>query len=212
MTQHSYTSRLIYYKYPFQANLVITLPLGVEPRRHNSITDHLSQYVGWVKKHCKKKTRINKSWYKDHRTNDAYTAQWCCHFSVCFDSRDDYDGFCTQFNDCLVATRAPANDHHEDLIRSGGTIEVRDKLFYRKYRHKVSFRGGWRPVTRAEIQEFVREQLHDPVKKKKQDYYMAHDCTLYLKENSDLILVKMALSEHIYQNVIVATHAELQTT
>ena len=102
----------------------------------------------------------------------------------------------------------PLNGEHEELLKSGTHVEIRDKLFYHRFRYRINFRGGWGGHGRRNIIDTVRSHLHDPGKRKQEYLLSSKDCTLYLQNQHDLMVIKLSMSDLITRLTMVNTISE----
>lgn len=91
----------------------------------------------------------------------------------------------------------PASDLHKNLLLNNTEIEFREKLFYNRFRYKISFNTGWRKDKLPELSQWVKDQFHDRVNSRTGDYLFIGGWTasLYLKEDSDVLMAKLCQSE-----------------
>jgi len=209
---HEYTYRMLYGKYAWKVKLVLPSSKIRDPKTkrrlyNQSKTDILRPVMNWLTTNHLQQYRLLKSWrVKRSQSKDLIDV---CYLTVFLDNQDAYDGLVSKFNANVQATMAPANEHHADLIKQGAHIEIRSKLYYNLYRYRVSFWGGWWGDTRKEILHTINNCLNDDTKKV-QDYRVYDsDCTLYLKESKDLMMIKLSLSEKIRDTRAIALTSEI---
>jgi len=181
----AYTGKLLYGRYAYHARTVkITREERLALRR-------------WVKENCEGSHRF---------LNTSNT------LSVYLSEKSDHQRLVDAHGSVMGHIRSPANDQHEALLKQGNHIEVRDKLYYNRYRYRVGFRGAWREATRRELLDDIRTALHDPGKNK-QDYQVSgRDCTLYLGQDTDFTMVRLSMGDRIWQTTVAYTFDELNTT
>ena len=100
-----------------------------------------------------------------------------------------YDLLMSTFADRVVEHSKPFNDIAEQQLLQGLTLELRDHLYYKKYRYSLHL-----SARNFDVKDWCKSNLG--VFKK--DYF--HTCgasSLYLKSNDELLHVKLALSEYI---------------
>lgn len=205
--------KLMYRKYAFNAKLTVILP----PTTRFSTISRKDQDVAlfeirkWLSDHCEHDHRTYAAWNRVVSKDNSNFVH-VCHFSTFFKERSDFDQFVDQNRDRITAITMPASKEHEDLLRSGTHVEIREKLFYNRFRYRVNFRGGWGGHARQQIIETVYAQIHNN-DKQKQDYLMGtRDCTLYLEHQHDLMLIKLSIGELISRLTMVSTFNETSIT
>lgn len=216
---HEYTSKLFYNKYAWK--IVLTLfsfrpPLkqkrisAATRRRQTTVTRKamLAPILTWLSTNYPTNYRLLTSWRVITTTSPKETYD-VCQLTVFISSQDAYDACLEKFECILYSTMAPANANHIDLIQQGAHIEVRDDLYYNKFRFKVSFWGGWWGKSREEIIESIQTQLHDDTKDEQQYRMVKANCTLYLKDQSDFMLIKLSLSPKIRETKVVSLFSEI---
>lgn len=205
-----YPVKLMYRKYAFNAKIDVILPPNTRfstiSRKDREIA--LIEIRKWLADHCTDEYRTNTTWNRT-LSKDRANFVHVCHFSAFFKERIDFDGFVDQYRERLTATTLPINKEHEDLLRSGTNVEIRQKLFYNKFRYRVNFKGGWGGgYARRHITETVYSHVHDE-SKHKQDYLLTiRDCTLYLEHLHDLMAIKLSIGDLITRLTMVNTFEE----
>lgn len=102
------------------------------------------------------------------------------------------------FGDRVVDYSKPFNEVAEQQLRQGLTLELRDQLYYKKYRYSLYVRQG-----DLDIRDWYKSNLGVY----KQDYFHTYGGTsLYLRTDESLLHVKLALSE----NIVFAKRAWLE--
>lgn len=229
--EHFYASKLLYKRYAWKIKLELTVD---GPEKTNPVkrfkayfsetqrTEFLRPHYSWLNSNIGvKKYKMLVSWRrKTIRTltkkgkRDLRTSKivHVCQLLIYIADKATYEKTLARYNQYVIETTAPANDTHAELIQQGNTIEVRDKLFYNEYRYKIAFHRAWRHEVVAEITKAISSNLHDE-SKAEQQYYTTHsNATLYLKDRGDFIAMRIALSDHIKQIVVVSLPSELEPT
>lgn len=105
----------------------------------------------------------------------------------CVDS--GFNRLMSEFKDRVVEYSKPFNAEAEQQLLQGLTLELRDHLYYKKYRYSLHM------VARDfDIVEWCKSNLGEY----KKDYFHTYGGTgLYLKSEDELMHVKLALSEYI---------------
>lgn len=205
-----YTTKLMYRQYVYQVSLdVVLFPktrLSNVSQRDRDVA--LFDIKKWLLERCEHGYRTHASWRKKYPRNDSNAFFHVCHFNIYLRERSDFESFLNNHWDQAVGLMMPLNAEHEELLKAGTQVEIRDKLFYHRFRYRVNFRGGWGGNARKHIVETVRGHLHDP-SKNTQDYFLrSNDCTLYLEHHHDLMAIKLTMGEMITRLTMVNTISE----
>lgn len=204
-----YTTRMMYRKYVYQVSLSVVLP---PTTRMASISQKdrevaLFDIRKWLSDKCQHDHRTHASWRRKSLRDDR-TFMHVCYFNLYLRERVDFESFLEDHKQQAIGIMLPLNQEHEELLKAGTEVEIRDKLFYHRFRYRVNFRGGWSGSGRKHITETVRSHLHDS-SKRKQDYLISSkDCTLYLQHQHDLIAIKLTMGELITRLTMVNTLSE----
>lgn len=154
--------------------------------------------------------RIQKRWLKTNCNEKFRTLNLNSSMSVFFSDAGDHSKFVAENAATLVSITAPANAEHESLLRQGVSVEIRPHLYYHKHRYRVNFRRAWRGcANNLIVLDWVRSAITDS-EKRKQDYHInTNDCTLYLMNSDDLMMVKLAMHEYVHKITAVILESEL---
>lgn len=76
-------------------------------------------------------------WIKRNATFD-YRTRHDCHLAVYLPDLDAFNLVWSRYRQEIETIEAPASEEHNDTMISDLSITVREKLFYNKYRYKVS--------------------------------------------------------------------------
>ena len=215
-----YASKLLFKKYTWRVRIEIPVE-DMRPKKHFTEvmrSEFIKPYLTWLQAICGKDYKKLVSWRrKTIRTvtrkgrRDIRTSKQIhvCHMLLYVSNDATYKQILNKFDQYVIEITAPANEAHAELIRQGNTIEVRDKLYYDQYRYKMSFWRTWRHEIQTEISASIKNHLHDDTKAV-QDYYATRSqCTLYMKEFGDFVTMKIVLSQHVKQIVIVSLLSDL---
>lgn len=211
MTEPRYTTKLLYGRYLYQINLMLILP---PTTRHQTLNFREKEVAlfdirRWLSDRCENGYRTYVSWRRSENGDQAQsTYVHRCFFNLYLRDRADFDAFVADHSGMVIETMKPASREHEDLLKQGIQVEIRDKLFYRRFRYRVKFRGGWQGKSRMHIMENVRSQLFDPSRKKQAYLLSSYDCTLYVESQSDLMLIRLSMGEIIKGLTVVTTREE----
>jgi hypothetical protein len=105
----------------------------------------------------------------------------------------------------------PACESHIDALQDG-RVQMRDRLFFDQYRFIVTFRGRTymeRDEVVAEVDDFVRdtfEMTNGSISSERCRYQHGKHSTrrLYLRDEADVILVKLALDDEKIAGIEIA--------
>lgn len=208
-----YTTRLMYRQFVYQINLAVVLPpttrMAKVTNREREVA--LFDIRRWLSENCRHGHRTYASWRRklaDGKNGESKTFVHVCYFNLYLRDRGEFEAFLEEYRDKAIGIMFPLNDDHEELLKSGTHVEIRDKLFYHRFRYRINFRGGWGGHGRKNIIETVKTHLHDP-DRRKQDYLLSsNDCTLYLKNQQDLMVIKLSMSDLITKITMVNTLSE----
>lgn len=218
---HEFTYKLLYSKYAWKVVLILfssakQIKKGTKTtlrarKRPNAETkkNALKPILEWLDSNYPKSYRLLTSWrvrIVKSKTNEIYDE---CQLTIFINDQNAYNEILVKYHDKITDTMAPANSNHAELIKQGAFIEVRNKFYYNLYRYRVSFWGGWWGDTRTEIITTINDYLHDE-SKEDQNYKMHKStCTLYLKELSDFMLIKLSLSNRIRDTRAISLISEI---
>lgn len=118
-------------------------------------------------------------------------------------------------NDCAHSSMIqfisePASDLHRELLLNDVDIEIRPKLLYNRFRYKVILRTGWRKDEGEKVKRWIKEQFSDREEGRKGDYLLMGTwvLSLYLKDEMDLTIVRLAIGDQIHKITRVDTTSE----
>jgi hypothetical protein len=192
--------------------------------------DTLRPINSWLKSHCAGNYRLLKTWRKTHskvlnavgkkpRIKNKIVNS--CHFTIFINNEAEYLNIINQFDSMVIITFSPANKSHEELIRDGNIIDVKDNLYFDKFRYKISFWGGswnrrWSTkqieiLSVKDIQDLITSHLHnDSIGIDDQEYCLiTFNKSLYIKNKGDYTLIKLAMGEYIKKITVIALPNEV---
>ena len=159
--------------------------------------------VKWARKHLKSRSRT----YSDYQRTGTWPRWVRVRKSVrVYVTSSDYQTVLDTWSDRVRMVSVPFNDFAETELLGGMIINLRDKLYWNRYRYAINFwcRGG----AKAELAEWVRASL--PTDKRAVRLGRGtHFPILYLRDQSDMVLVKMAEPAKIIQITRAYTHSEV---
>lgn len=93
----------------------------------------------------------------------------------------------------------PANEQHRERLLNKMHTVFRDKLLFNRFRYKVYLYTGWKRENLKEISEWIATQFQDRHNGRTGDYFFTGSwmLTLYLKNETDLTMVRLSLTDYI---------------
>lgn len=208
MIHGTHTTKLFFNRFAYQVTLKLSYGsdtvLGSSDRAARVLT-----YKDWLKVNCTGSHKTNASWVVSYDMDQPNKAMQTCRMRVYLENANDYEAFIETNRDHVESIKKPANKHYEDMIRSGIVLDIRNSLYYGRFRYKMHFRKWWDASVRKQISLMVRDRIHDRTKKR-QDYLISrYGASLYLANESDMVIIKMTMPDMISKVVVVATESEL---
>lgn len=195
------TTKMFFNRFTHQVTL--KLSFGFEKTKKLQDEQHQIQpYKDWLTSNCIGKHKSVASWSTSH--NESGLSK-ICQMRVYLDNTADLDAFIDAHRDSVISAKSPINERCEALIRAGVILDVRDSLYYNRFRYKIHFRKWWDTSTRKQITSSVRDMLHDRSKKKQEYLISRYGASLYLSNEEDLVIVKMSMSDVISKITYVVT-------
>jgi hypothetical protein len=233
---HGHTCKLYYNRYLWKVKLLIPCNEGKIMGRPNNVNklkeETLRPVNSWLRSHCAGNYRLLQSWRKvqtrvlnviGKRPKVKTKILSICNFTIFINNEANYLDIIKQFNAFVHVTYSPANKSHEDLIRDGNIIDVKNNLYFGTYRYKISFWGGgwsrrWSTGTHTveslgtkELEKIIRTHLYNESESiEDQDYYLIpSNRSLYIKNKSDYTMIKLAMGEYIKKITVIALPNEV---
>lgn len=139
----------------------------------------------------------------DNRTridwNFTRNTGYCINFSVYLNDESMYQKLIDTYGaDCYFSSK-PINEEHRDRLLNKIRTVFRNRLLFNRFRYKVYLYTGWRREHIKEISDWISAQFQDKQNSRTGDYFFTGQwmITLYLKDESDLIMVQLCLADHI---------------
>lgn len=173
--------------------------------------------------------RVLRRWFLDNKI--ANKLVWDTDWDAFFKGQDsqcsvriylktavDYDFVIKSFNQHVVETSKPYNESHIDLLKSNASVRIKPKLIYGKFRYVVVFRSYLGQEDTDKLSDWVEHSLDlqntDAVKWMlyswgTNDVTWYHSPRLYLRDESDVIMVRIAWEEKIKQILVVLLQHEV---
>jgi hypothetical protein len=204
MAAFEYTQAALYKKYVYQVNIkLIVGPRTTYVARFddiaNWITNHMAGSYKLVCHHAWQKLTRNYAG-RGSRDNKSYMV-----VRLYIDNITDYNTVLEKYKSEILLSRHPFNDKHADVMRNGGRIEIRSQLYYRKYEYRVQFKNVWSQGDRNKLSNELTNILYnDDLAVNHQTYRLVDQGTLllYLKDFTDMTMIKLAMGEQIYKTTM----------
>jgi len=105
----------------------------------------------------------------------------------------------SQYAGMIAWISKPASQLHKELLLSNTEILLRDNLLYKRFRYRIDLRVGFRREKAEELVRWVNNNFEGRPAGRKGDYMLSGNwnMSLYLIEESDLVLVRLSQSENI---------------
>lgn len=194
------TTRLFFGKFAYQ----ISISLATKSKTlvdHTDADSLINSYISEIS------TKLNGN-HKIVRYRSTVGDPRSCTIRLYLDNADDYESFIVANREMISSSRKPLNKECEDLIRNGANLDIRDSLYYSRYRYKLNFKKWWDSKVRKSITSSIKDRLHDP-SRKKQDYLISrYGGSVYLAKEEDLVILKMTMSDVISKLTVVTVRAE----
>lgn len=136
----------------------------------------------------------------------------------------------------IISVSGPKNDQHLNILNGGRKIIVRESLFYKKYRYKISYyaTSDFKENIFPAIENLLPSLDYDQVKLSSNYYRLRrqidlksriignryqlrrtvdpwHLVTIYFKDEDDIVMFKMCVGGDPKQELEIMLHDELQT-
>lgn len=131
----------------------------------------------------------------------------------------DYEAVLNAFAQYIVEASKPFHESHIDLMKANASMRIQPKLLYGKFRYAVIFRQYLNVAEAEELTAWVKNSLNfentQAVKWALNPwgtgYNNAQWCSprLYLRDESDLILIRLAWEEKIKQILVILLQHEV---
>ena len=187
ITDHLWTTQLWYGAYTHVVDICCDSNMPMDP-------------VDWARCYCKGR----------HRTYSTYvrsSARPRKRSSVRLYTRgSDYKLILETWGDRITMVRTPMNDTVEAELLSGITVNIRDTLYWNRYRYAVHFYCKAGP--RSGLRKWVENSLGKDKRAVRLGRGNYHPI-LYLRDDSDLVMVRMSEPDMITSISKIYTHNEL---
>jgi len=185
-----WTTRLWYKRFTHAVDIECNEHMPVDPSK-------------WCRKHLKGRSRTYSdyqrtgTWLKPVRTRKAVRI---------YVTSSDYLTVLDTWGDRVRMVSTPFSAQAETELLSGVILNLRDKLYWNRYRYAINFycKGG----VKAGLVEWVSDCLPSD-KKAVRLGRGTHFPILYLRDESDMLLVRMAEPARIIQITRAYTHTEV---
>ena len=105
----------------------------------------------------------------------------------------------SQHEPLLSWVSKPASKLHKELLLSNTEILLRDHLLYKRFRYRIDLKTGWQRERHQEMVKWINDSFEGRPSGRQGDYMLSGTwhLTLYLIDESDLVLIKLAHSDSI---------------
>ena len=185
-----WTTRLWYRRYTHAVDIVCDADMAQDP-------------VKWAHKHLKGRSRT----YSDYQRTGTWPRWIRTRKSVrLYVTGSDYQMALDSWGPRVRMVSMPFSATAEAELLSGIILNLRDKLYWNRYRYAINFycKNG----VKAGLSEWIKDCLSSD-KRAVRLGRGNHFPILYLRDESDMVLVKMAEPARIIQITRAYTHSEV---
>jgi hypothetical protein len=198
-----YTSKLFYKKYPYK--LLISRLIDKRDRNY---------YQGYTVDNAKQffiDNQISNRMYNSH-VRGAKSNEITITSSIFLEKRADFDLCLDKWRDNVQCITTPYRDEHVQFLTDNTSIVIRETLIYRKFRYVVSFRRAYREDI-TDLTEWINNTFTlSPLATSSARYnHSDYRPKLYLRDDNDLVLVKLTHSDRIANITIIYTFDDLES-
>lgn len=137
-----------------------------------------------------------------HRLDwNVVNSVWHITFGIYTNDSDMCDYLIKTYPTLVSFIGKPMNEKHKDLLLNKIEVIVREKLLYNNFRYKVLLKFDYRQQNKEFIKGWIQTQFEHKMPGRKGDYLLTGGHwlrALFLKEEQDLVMVQMCLSDYIY--------------
>jgi hypothetical protein len=194
-----YTSKLFYKKYPFKI-LIVRTYCKTDPDYH----------TGWTVQNAKNwlgEQTINHRMYNQVISKNKKKGIKIIRSSIFVKSRAEFEKCIDKWKADVFAVTSPYKDEHIQFLTENTEVSIRQKLVYKKFRYIITIKKHWR----EDIQDF--EDWINANFTRDNAKYVTNGWwpRLYLRDENDLVLLKLAYDEKISKLCIIYTFDELES-
>lgn len=208
-----YSQKLLYKHYVYKIKLVI--PFDGKTIAKKDREDYIKRMQSWFKRYCKDASRTTISWCskrvevgKHGHDKKRYKVDYTCNVLLYLKNANAYQRALKKYEKYAVEVTVPANAAHEEMIRQGSILEIREKLYYDEYRYRMSFRKAFNRSILAEIRDALVDGIGED-DLENQLYYMSNNNFVYLRTNEDVMYMRLSLCDHVKDITVVVLSSEL---
>jgi hypothetical protein len=187
--EQRWTTRLWYKRFTHAVDIVCDEHMDEDP-------------VKWARRHLKGRSRT----YTDYHYPRTWSIQRTRKSVRIYVTGSDYHTVLDSWRDRVRMVSTPFSAQAETELLGGMMVNLRDKLYWNRYRYAINFycHNG----KKAGLVEWIRDCL--PTDKQAVRLGRGtHFPILYLRDESDMVLVKMAEPAKIIQITRAYTHTEV---
>ena len=187
ITEHRWTTQLWYGAYTHVVDIQCDSNMPTDP-------------VDWARCYCKGRHRTYSTYARSSERPRKRN-------SVRIYARSaDYKLILETWGDRVTMVRTPMNETAEAELLSGITLNIRDTLYWNRYRYAVHFYCKAGP--RSGLRKWVENSLGKDKRAVRLGRGNYHPI-LYLRDDSDLVMVRMSEPDLITSISKIYTHKEL---
>lgn len=182
------TQKLFYKRFVYKIQFKLTVPKGSIVKEVTKFRE-IKNYIKALNIPCKTRADWNFSSRKDFDIS----------YSVYLSDADVVDRTVDLFGDSVHLVAKPINEEHKRNLENKFLVEFRSRYFFNNFKYKVVFRYRWRADLLKSIVDWVHEYFDDRLNGRKGDYFFmtSYVAYLYIKDETDLTMIRLALGEHI---------------
>lgn len=184
------TSRLYFGQFPYKICLSRSGPVNYRMWKS-----------GWNPVNCLKLLKRKKSSFRVYTRIrwQKRKSQIVYKMYLFLSSKLDYDIFVKKYSKYIESITEPYSDHHVDLLKENTHVILRENLIYKKYRYVVNFRRAWHQSI-DDIDKWVNDNFYKNIGCGDIKWHpYGYNPRIYLKNQEDLVLIKLTWGDRIRQ-------------
>lgn len=207
--QKTYTTRLFFRRYAYKVVLEDVINKS-----------HIGAH--WMS------PRIMRRWFFDSQIayKLVWDTDWAAYFAgndsrsrvrIYLDNERDYETVLSEFNKHVIQVSTPYHPSHIELMKSNALMRIQPKLVYGKFRYTIIFKTWLSPAIAEDLSAWVKNSLDYEnksavkwVQTLPMSNVWSYSPRLYLRDEADLIMVKLAWKDEIKQIQIIMLQSEAE--
>lgn len=211
----NYTSKLFYRIYPYKITIA-----------RNTVIDSPQYFIGWNVAGCKRWMTYNNIEHRiysnieyidkryKHKSKHVKTNKVIISASIFVKTKKDFDKVVAEWPDIIDSITIPYDTKHINVLKDDRSVIIRKTLLYKKYKYVVTFKSYWDAVSKKpsnNVEEWFKESFYPSTARDTYNTYIyGYNPRVYLKNDDDLLLIKLSLDDEITNIVEVRTFDELK--